>query len=76
MNQMIKNNLGLLKKRNRLKDNPFLPAGPEAEKRNSTNYGELVAHRFARKEFTQRLSFWTRVFIAAVVILALVFYYF
>jgi hypothetical protein len=76
MNQMIKNNLDLLKKRNRLKDNPFLPAGPEAELRNTTNYDELMAHRFARKEYAQRLSFWTRVFIAAVIVLAIVFYYF
>jgi hypothetical protein len=76
MNQMIKNNLGLLKKRNRLKENPFLPAGPEIEKRNSTNYSELIEHRFARREFARRISFWTTVFIIATLLIALLFYNF
>lgn len=75
MNQMIKNNLGLLKKRNRLKDNPYIPNSPEAEVRDPTNYSELIEHRFARRETVQRISFWTTAFIIVTLLIALVFYF-
>lgn len=76
MNQMIKNNLGLLKKKNRLKDNPFLPDSPEAESRNPKYYPELMEHRFARREFARRISFWTTIFIIGTILIALFLYYF
>lgn len=75
MNQMIKNNLGLLKKRSRLKDNPYLPNSPEAEVREPANYPELIDHRFARRDTVQRISFWTTVFTIVTLFIALVFYF-
>ena len=71
-----KTTLVFWKKRNRLKNNPYLPNSPEAEIRDPTHYPELMAHRFARRDFARRISFWTTIFIVSTILIALFFYFF
>lgn len=76
MNQMFKDNRNLLKKRSRLKENPFLPDGPKAEDRNPEPYSELMELRFRRRDYSRKISFWTSVLIVLTILFAILSYLF
>jgi hypothetical protein len=57
MKQSSEDNRSIKPARGKMGDNPYSKKGISIEKRNPSNYRELIQHRFFRKAFSQKITF-------------------
>jgi hypothetical protein len=59
-----------------LGDNPYNSKSIDADKRNSTQTKELIAHRFERKDFANKLTKWVYLGLGMVIFGTLAYFLF
>lgn len=69
----LKNNRNIRSGRSKLGDNPYCSKSVDSEKRNSTYNKELIAHRFARKDFSSKLTKWVYLGLGLVILVLLAY---
>ncbi|MCH6201385.1 hypothetical protein MMU07_17515 [Aquiflexum sp. LQ15W] len=70
----LKNNRNIKSGRNKLGDNPYSSKSIDADKRNSTQTKELIAHRLERKDFANKLTKWVYVGLGLLILVFFIYF--
>jgi hypothetical protein len=73
MKQSSEDNRSIKPARSKMGDNPYSKKGISIDKRNPSNYRELIQHRFWRKAFSQKITFVYYLILGVLIISAMVY---
>jgi hypothetical protein len=73
MKQSSEDNRSIKPARSKMGDNPYSKKGISIDKRNPSNYRELIQHRFWRKDFSQKITFVYYLILGVLIISAMVY---